>query len=132
WEKERSQIIGSRESAEQKCSLLAEEDLPEDLCQLIFEQKDIIRYLDKYGFLLADLYPDRILDQYETYVCEMAEGARNRAWYDELLRYLRRMQQYRGGKEAVERLCRKWILAYPTRKVMVSELGRMLRKLGQM
>ena len=132
WEKERSQIIGSRESAEQKCSLLAEEDLPEDLCQLIFEQKDIIRYLDKYGFLLADLYPDRILEQYETYVCEMAEGARNRAWYDELLRYLRRMQQYRGGKEAVERLCRKWILAYPTRKVMVSELGRMLRKLGQM
>ena len=106
--------------------------MPEDLCQLIFEQKDIIRYLDKYGFLLADLYPDLILEQYENYVCAMAEGARNRAWYDELLRYLRRMQQYRGGKEVVERLCRNWILAYPTRKVMVSELGKVLRGLGQM
>ena len=50
----------------------------------------------------------------------------------ELLRYLRRMQQYRGGKEVVERLCRNWILAYPTRKVMVSELGKVLRGLGQM
>lgn len=132
WEKERSQIIESREDTEQKCDLLAEEDMLEELCHVIFVQKDIIRYLDKYGFLLADLYPDRILEQYETYVCDMAEGARNRAWYDELLRYLRRMQQYRGGKEAVERLCRKWILAYPTRKVMVSELGKMLRGLGQM
>ena len=38
------------------------------------------------------------------------------------------MQQYRGGREVVEKLCRKWILAYPTRKVLVSELGRMLRE----
>ena len=118
WEKERSQIIESRENTEEKCGLLAEENMPEDLCQLIFEQKDIIRYLDKYGFLLADLYPDRILEQYETYVCDMAEGARNRARYDELLRYLRRMQQYSGGKEIVQRLCREWIYAYPTRKLI--------------
>lgn len=98
----------------------------EDLCQLICGRKDIIRYLDKYGFLLADLYPDLILEQYEACVCAMAEEARNRARYEELIRYLKRMQQYRGGKKIVQRLCREWIFAYPTRKVMVSELSRML------
>lgn len=132
WEKVREDIIRARQDKGKKAEFLAEENMLEELYQLICEQKDIIKYLDKYGFLLADLYPDQILEQYETYVCAKAEGARNRAWYDELLRYLRRMQQYRGGKEVVERLCRNWILAYPTRKVMVSELGKVLRGLGQM
>jgi hypothetical protein len=132
WEKVREDIIRARQDKGKKAEFLAEENMLEELYQLICEQKDIIKYLDKYGFLLADLYPDQILEQYETYVCAMAERARTRAWYDELLRYLRRMQQYRGGKEVVERLCRNWILAYPTRKVMVSELGKVLRGLGQM
>ncbi|MBQ3975662.1 MAG: hypothetical protein II628_16065, partial [Lachnospiraceae bacterium] len=128
WEKAREDIIRARQDEGKKAEFLAEENMLEELYQLICQQKDIIGYLDKYGFLLADLYPEQILEQYEAYVCSIAEKARNRSWYDELLRYLRRMQQYRGGREVVEKLCRKWILAYPTRKVLVSELGRMLRE----
>ena len=50
----------------------------------------------------------------------------DRIFYDELIRYLKRMQQYIGGKEMVRSLCNNWIVKYPTRKVMVQELSKML------
>ena len=47
--------------------------------------------------------------------------------YDELIRYMKRMQQYEGGNDMVRELCREWIAMYPTRKVMVQELQTMIR-----
>ena len=68
-----------------------------------------------------------ILQEYFTYVSGIAENARNRSAYDELIRYLKRMRQYTDGTEMVQKLCKTWILKYPTRKVMVQELGELLK-----
>ena len=100
--------------------------LPE-LYGLISEQEKKLTLLNKYGFLLAEDYSEPILQEYCKYASSLADYARNRSNYDELIRYLRRMQQYKGGYELVRTLCREWISKYPTRKVMVQELRKMLK-----
>ena len=127
WEKEKTVLIKSRSDIAKRCELLAEEEMKPDLFGLIFEQKNRLNYLNKYGFLLAEEYSGPILQEYFTYVSGIAENARNRSAYDELIRYLKRMQQYAGGREIVQNLCKTWILKYPTRKVMVQELGELLK-----
>lgn len=127
WEKEKTVLIKSRSDTARQCELLAEERMKPDLFELIFEQKNRLNYLNKYGFLLAEEYSGPILQEYFSYVSNIAEHARNRSAYDELIRYLKRMQQYAGGREIVQNLCKTWILKYPTRKVMVQELGELLK-----
>ena len=127
WEKEKSILIKSRSDTARQCELLAEERMKPDLFELIFEQKNRLNYLNKYGFLLAEEYSGPILQEYCTYVSGIAENARNRSAYDELIRYLKRMNQYAGGTEIVQNLCKTWIRKYPTRKVMVQELGELLK-----
>ena len=127
WEKEKSILIKSRSDVSRQCELLAEEGMKPDLFKLIFQQENRLNYLNKYGFLLAEEYAGPILQEYFAYVSGIAEHARNRSAYDELIRYLKRMRQYTGGTEIVQNLCKTWILKYPTRKVMVQELGELLK-----
>ena len=127
WEKEKTVLIKSRRDIAKRCELLAEEGMKPDLFELIFKQKNRLNYINKYGFLLAEEYSGPILREYFTYVSGIAENARNRSAYDELIRYLKRMWQYTDGTEIVQNLCKTWILKYPTRKVMVQELGELLK-----
>ena len=127
WEKEKSVLIKSRSDVSRQCELLAEEGMKQDLFELIFKQENRLNYLNKYGFLLAEEYSGPILQEYFAYVSGIVEYARNRSAYDELIRYLKRMQQYAGGREIVQNLCKTWILIYPTRKVMVRELRELLK-----
>jgi len=127
WRKERVELIGSRKDIDKKCELFAEERMLAELYGLISEQEKKLTLLNKYGFLLAEDYSEPILQEYCKYISSLADYARNRSNYDELIRYLRRMQQYKGGYELVRTLCREWISKYPTRKVMVQELRKMLK-----
>ena len=127
WEKEKSVLIKSRSDVSRQCELYAEEGMKPDLYELIFTQENKLNYLNKYGFLLAEEYSGPILQEYFAYVSGIAEHARNRSAYDGLIRYLRRMKQYTGGTEIVKNLCKTWILKYPTRKVLVQELGELLK-----
>lgn len=127
WEKEKSVLIKSRSDVSGQCELYAEEGMKPDLYELIFTQENKLNYLNKYGFLLAEEYSGPILQEYFAYVSGIAEHARNRSAYDGLIRYLRRMKQYTGGTEIVKNLCKTWILKYPTRKVLVQELGELLK-----
>jgi len=128
WETDRDHIIDFQYDTSRKCMLLVEEKLYDRLFDIIMKDKhgEQIKYLNQYGFLLGEDYSEEILAVYQKYVSELASYARNRANYETLIRYLLRMQQYKGGKELVEDLCKNWIEMYPTRKVMVSELSRML------
>jgi len=122
WHDERRELINSRDNTEMRCELLAEESLLSELYETISSQKNKIAFYNKYGYLLAENYSEPILQEYGKYVSSIADYARNRSSYDELGRYLRRMQEYTGGKKMVTSLCRKWINQYPTRKVMLQEL----------
>ena len=128
WEKDRLQIIASQYETRRKCELLAEEEMYDELMNVIMheEQEERIKYLDRYGFKLAGEFSEEILNTYGEYVSEIASYARNRSSYEILIRYLLRMQQYDGGEELVKKLCKTWITQYPTRKLMVSELEKLL------
>lgn len=128
WEEERLKIIKSRKDIDKKCELLAEEKLLEQLFDIIWSQKDKLSLINKYGIVLSEKYSEPILDFYNQHVSELAEDARNRSAYDVITRYLMRMTQYTGGKERVRRLALDWIDKYPTRKVMIQELRKMLGK----
>ena len=127
WNKERTELIESRKDINKKCELMAEERMLQELFEAISGQEKKLSLFNKYGFLLVENHSDPILREYCKYVCSLADYARNRSSYDELIRYLRRMQQYKGGSDMVRELCREWINRYSTRKVMVQELRTMLR-----
>ena len=127
WNKEKTELIESRADINKKCELMAEEGMLQELFEAISEQEKKLSLFNKYGFLLVEKYSEPILREYCIYVSSLADYARNRANYDELIRYLRRMRQYKGGDDMVQELCRKWIKKYPTRKVMVQELQTMLQ-----
>lgn len=127
WNKERTELIRSRVDIDKQCELMAEERMLPELYETIMKQEKRLNLFNKYGFLLAEDYSEPILMEYRRYVSSLAETARNRANYEELIRYLRRMQQYKGGTDIVRELCREWISKYPTRKVMVQELQAILR-----
>ena len=123
---ERTELIYSRTDTDKRCELLAEEKMLPELFDEISKQSKKLSLFNKYGFLLVENYSEPILKEYCDYVSSVADYARNRSSYDELIRYLKRMQQYTGGKEMVRILCRDWIEKYPSRKVMVQELSKML------
>jgi hypothetical protein len=127
WNKERTELIESRNDINKKCELMAEERMLQELFEAISGQEKKLSLFNKYGFLLVENHSDPILREYCKYVSSLADYARNRSSYDELIRYLRRMQQYKGGPDMVRELCREWINRYSTRKVMVQELRTMLR-----
>ena len=127
WRQERENLIQSRVAPESRCELFAEERMLPELYSCIITQNDRLALFNLYGFLLAEDYAEPILAEYREYVSIVAENARNRATYDILTRYLKRMQQYPGGNELVRRLCMQWISRYPTRKVMVEELNKVMR-----
>ena len=122
WLEERLKIIESRNNVDKRCELLAEEKMYDKLFDTIWEQKDKLGLVNKYGFALEGDYSEHILDFYTEFVSGLAESACNRSRYDELNRYLMRMSQYPGGEERVGRLALEWIDKYPTRKVMVKML----------
>lgn len=124
WSEERLRIIDSRKNIDKKCEFLADEKMQEKLFDTIWEQKDKLSLVNKYGFALTDDYSGQILDFYTEFVSGLAEVACNRSRYDELSRYLMRMSQFYGGRERVRKLAFEWIGMYPTRKVMVEMLQR--------
>ncbi len=126
WRQERDVLIESRKDKEKRCEFLAEEKMLPELYELISGSEEPFTLLNKYGFLLADNYSEAILEKYREFVKDLAENARNRSRYAEVTSYLRRMQQYRGGREMVHSLCSEWIEKYPTRKIMVEELRKLL------
>ena len=126
WKNKRAGLILSRADTDKRCELFAEEKMLPELFEEIWKQDKKLNLLNKYGFLLAENYSEPILQEYQDYVISVADYARNRSSYDELVRYLKRMQQYNGGRAMVQNLCREWICKYPTRKLMIQELQAML------
>lgn len=122
WPRLRDELLKAVKDRNSKCEILADEKLLDELYHCMFEEIDI-ELLNRFGFLLKEDYYEPILKAYEEYVETLAEAACNRRRYDELIGYLKRMEIYKGGKEIVPKLARKWIDTYATRKLMVQELS---------
>ena len=125
WPEYRDGMIAATEDKTLRCEIFAEEGMTDLLYKLVFEKPEIT-LLDRYGHLLAKDHSEEILQIYEQYVRNIAEHARNRYAYDQLTDCLCRMQSYSGGMNVTGRLIAEWIETYPTRKLMVAELKKLL------
>ena len=125
WPVYRDGMIVATEDKSLKCEIYAEERMTDPLYKVIFEKPEI-PLLDRYGHLLAKDHSAEILQIYEQHVRKIAEYARNRSAYEQLIECLCRMLNYKDGGTLVNRLATGWIEAYPTRKVMIAELKKVL------
>ena len=63
WEKQRAELIDSREDLIIRCKLLEEENLLQQLYETVAASKNV-DLLNEYAFLLADNYSQEILELY--------------------------------------------------------------------
>lgn len=125
WPVYRDGMIAATTDKALKCEIYAEEGMTDRLYELIFESPQI-SLLDRYGSLIEKDHSAEILQFYEKHVRNIAENARSRPAYGQMIDCLSRMKNYSGGKDLAEKLAAEWIEAYPTRKLMVSELKKLL------
>jgi len=125
WESERDRLIEEETNAAQRCELLFEEKLYDRLFEEVKESGRIELY-DRYGFIFENSRSPEILRFYRNCVEKMAVDARNDARYRTIENYLRRMEQYHGGHEAVGSLASDLREKYPTRKKMADMLSKYL------
>lgn len=123
WEKQRAELIDSREDLIIRCKLLEEENLLQQLYETVAASKNV-DLLNEYAFLLADNYSHEILELYRKHVENLAESARNSSRYSKLVGYLKKMQKIQGGDGMVQGLIDKWLTLYASRKLMVRELAK--------
>ena len=83
WSEEHLEIISSRKDIDKRCEFLAEEKMQEKLFDTIWEQKDKLSLVNKYGFALKDEYSEQILDFYSEYVSMLADAACNQHIFDQ-------------------------------------------------
>lgn len=127
WESSRHELIAHVKDRKTRCEILAEEGLQEELYREIMKDNDM-DFIHTYGPFLSGKYDREILQRYEKYLDAYAVDSRSRYAYSVLISGLYRLQQYKGGKALARKLAKEWLAAYPTRKLLVSEMENYLKK----
>lgn len=123
WQKIREEIFKQIDYKPYLKELYVEEKLFDYL--LILAKKS--SYLDEfltYEDYLKALYPNEMLNQYEVLLKEFAKVSGSRSRYQEIVKYLKKMQAYPGGDMRVVKLVNEWKLLYKSRPAMMQELKR--------
>lgn len=101
--------------------LYEEEGLCERLLESIRTQGDLFD-LDYYEKTLKAGCPEATLELYAELLKAMVKKAANRRKYQQIVDYLRKMQDYPGGPEKVRVLTADWRLRYAKRRALMEEL----------
>lgn len=128
WISAREEILGALTGKAELAPLLQIEGLWDRLLTVVLESEDL-EMVKRYEKELIPRYPEEILKIYETELQKLADMARNRSRYDELIRYLKRVGQFPGGDGLVKKLIHVWQRTYSTRRLMVRELENLRRTL---
>ena len=138
WIKEREKILKNllNHSVDIK-PLLAAEGLKAQLFDLLviyvnqmsgFEKFKIME-ISKYENALRPDYDNELLDLYERLISNTAKISGGRPHYQEIVRFIRLMFGYPGGKERADELLRQWRILYANRPAMQDELRALNRDL---
>ena len=86
-------------------------------------RKEMFIYnLDRYEKVLKDRFPEQVRDIYISYLNHESERASDRSRYRELMKYLKKIQRYPGGKEKASEIAKNWRAVYYRRKAMMDEM----------
>ncbi len=85
-----------------------------------------ISYIKEYEKELMPYYPAEVLKKYKDEFLKMTASASSRDTYKEIVRDLRRLSKYEGGKALARELVTEWREKYPNRRAMMEELNKIV------
>ena len=96
--------------------LLAAEGLKEQLFDSLTSpiregrgfEKHVLNELIEYEKTLRPEYEKELLDLYENLIWKLSEFAGGRAYYQEIVAFIRKMLSYSDGKIRVEKILERW------------------------
>ena len=109
WEDYREQILKNPKNYNILYPFMEKEGMYEPMLECL-KKETFIYNLDRYEKVLKEKFPEQVRDIYISYLHHEAERADNRKRYRELMKYLKKIQRYPGGKERRLRLRRTGIL----------------------
>lgn len=124
WLEKREVIFHELADCVNIAGLYKEEGLYDRLIDVVMESYEL-SMVGEYEDVLKDLYPEKLLEKYESTVREMARLALGRAHYRKLVFILRKMQKYPGGQARVAEIISDWRVQYANRPAMMDELNKL-------
>lgn len=105
--------------------LLYKEELKERLFQFVLGEEGL-RLVQKYEKYLMDDYADQLFEKYKKELNEQMARADTRDMYKDIVRTLRRLNGYEGGKTLVKALVGEWRVKYVRRRALMEELDKVI------
>ncbi len=123
WIQYREKILESNTAWSIKYEFLESEGLYERLlCEI--KNGNSIYVLDQYERTLKKRYPEAVRDAYIAFIERRAESVADRKNYREIVKYLKKIAAYPGGKNKARDVAGKWRVVYKRRPAMMDELRK--------
>lgn len=123
WEDYREQILKRPKNYNILYPFMEKEGMYERMIECI-KKETFIYNLDRYEKVLKDKFPEQVRDIYISYLHHEAERAGNRKRYRELMKYLKKIRRYPGGKEKASEIAENWRAVYYRRTAMMDEMRK--------
>ena len=123
WEDYREQILKNPKNYNILYPFMEKEGMYESMLECI-RKETFIYNLDKYEKVLKEKFPEQVRDIYISYLHHEAERAGNRKRYRELMKYLKKIRRYPGGKEKASEIAENWRAMYYRRTAMMDEMRK--------
>lgn len=120
WETVREKVFDNMPKQYNFAALYNEEKLYDRLLKVVLDGS--MYYLMEYDKTLAKLYPNEILDKYEVEINKLAQTTASRKEYKNWVKILKRIRQFKGGKEKVNKIVSQWKVRYKNRFALMDEL----------
>lgn len=123
WNEYREQILKSRKNYMILYPFMEAEGMYERMLECL-KKEGFIYNLDKYEKVLKEKFPEQVRDIYISYIHSQAQSAGNRNKYRELMKYLKKIRRYPGGKGKAEEIAKNWRAMYYRRTAMMDEMKK--------
>ena len=123
WEDYREQILKRPKNYNILYPFMEKEGMYERMIECI-KKETFLYNLDKYEKVLKEKFPEQVRDIYISYLHHEAERAGNRKRYRELMKYLKKIRRYPGGKEKASEIAENWRGMYYRRTAMMDEMRK--------
>ena len=123
WEDYREQILKNPKNYNILYPFMEKEGMYEPMLECL-KKETFIYNLDRYEKVLKEKFPEQVRDIYISYLHHEAERADNRKRYRELMKYLKKIRRYPGGKEKASEIAENWRGMYYRRTAMMDEMRK--------
>ena len=123
WEDYREKILKNPKNYNILYPFMEKEGMYEPMLECL-KKETFIYNLDRYEKVLKEKFPEQVRDIYISYLHHEAERADNRKRYRELMKYLKKIRRYPGGKEKASEIAENWRAMYYRRTAMMDEMRK--------